>query len=189
MKQFHHVYSNEATCQAENNFTMTHAVMKKWDSSGSGSATLLKTVLFLSGYRKFEPINKAFLYFLPKNLSLKLWEICWGQGSRKNLSGTLDPGVKKAPDPEHWPRRKEFHQVKYWNARNDAVDRQQTISPWFTLTDNNEATARQRRISPYSNVEMTEKQTGQIQKIIDMFYPNKKGLNRPKNQLTLLSLN
>jgi len=57
------------------------------------------------------------------------------------------------------------------------------------LTDKNKATARQRRISPYSTIEMTDRQTGQIQKIIDMFNPNKKVLNRPKNQLTLLSLN
>ncbi len=29
---------------------------------------------------------------------------------------------------------------------------------------------------------------GQIQKLLDTFYPNKKGVFRPKNHLTLLSL-
>jgi hypothetical protein len=60
--------------------------------------------------------------------------------------------------------------------RRCTVDRQQTISPWFMLTDNNKATARQRRISPYSTVEMTEKQTGQIQKAHTHVLSKKEGI-------------
>ncbi len=52
--------------------------------------------------KKFGPIFKELLKFLPKKLSLSSQEYGFGirdPGSGKNLFRIPDPGVKKAPDP------------------------------------------------------------------------------------------
>jgi hypothetical protein len=53
----------------------------------------LKIILFLSRYRKkFDPIGKELLYFLPKKLSLRSQKnMGWGSGIRKKTySGSRD---------------------------------------------------------------------------------------------------
>ncbi len=60
--------------------------------------TKLSIILFLKCWRKkFGPIFKELLNFLPKKLSLSFQ--VWDPGSGKNLFPFPDPGVKKAPDP------------------------------------------------------------------------------------------
>jgi hypothetical protein len=67
--------------------------------------TKLEIILVLKCRRKkFGPIFKFFSNFLPKKLSLGSQKYGFGirdPGSGKNLFRIPDPGVKKAPDPQH----------------------------------------------------------------------------------------